>query len=138
MLGSAFHGSAVNSHSCAALARTRRWGLSSEHGCQHSLRGAGLPGRLVSPPSPENIHMLGPVPGVSLHVLISSLLQPWEVRGRCRYPARFAGENLKQRKVKSFVQGHTAGQWQGQSGSKPQGLLRAARACSRDHDVTVP
>lgn len=123
MLGSTFHGSAVNSHSCAALASARRWGLGSEHSCQHSPHGADLPGRLVLPPSPVNIQMLGPVPGVSLHVLISSLLQPWEIGGRCRYSARFAGENLKQREVKSFVQGHTAGQLQGQSGSNPQGIM---------------
>ena len=37
--------------------------------------------------------------------------------------AHFAGENLKQREVKSLVQGHIAGQWQGQSGSKPQSIM---------------
>ena len=42
------------------------------------------------------------------HLLISSLLQPWEVGRQCHYSAHFGGENLRQREVKSLVPGHIA------------------------------
>ena len=80
------------------------------------------------------------VPSMS-HLLISSLLQPQEIGGQRHYSAHFAGENLKQREVKSLVQGHIAGQWQGQSGSKPQSIMASWELqgpAAETNDLPVP
>lgn len=75
------------------------------------------------------------------HLLISSLLQPQEVGGQCHYSAHFAGKNLRQRQVKSLVPGHIAGQWQGQSGFKPQTIMASWELlgpAAETNDLPVP